>query len=83
MPQSLEGIKPVLLYPLFGILLTGLIMMYVVIDPVKALNEGMKTWLENMGTGNLVLLGLVLGGMMAVDMGGMELTKQRLRLELR
>ncbi|ACJ33842.1 Phosphotransferase system (PTS) fructose-specific enzyme II, ABC subunits [Anoxybacillus flavithermus WK1] len=70
LPQSLEGIKPVLLYPLFGILLTGLIMMYVVIDPVKALNEGMKTWLENMGTGNLVLLGLVLGGMMAVDMGG-------------
>ncbi|MBB6176827.1 PTS system fructose-specific IIC component [Anoxybacillus tengchongensis] len=70
LPQSLEGIKPVLLYPLFGILLTGLIMMYIVIDPVKALNEGMKTWLENMGTGNLVLLGLVLGGMMAVDMGG-------------
>ncbi|MCG3082927.1 fructose-specific PTS transporter subunit EIIC [Anoxybacillus sp. LAT_35] len=70
LPQSLEGIKPVLLYPLFGILLTGFIMMYVVIDPVKALNEGMKTWLENMGTGNLVLLGLVLGGMMAVDMGG-------------
>lgn len=70
LPQSLEGIKPVLLYPLFGILLTGFIMMYVVIDPVKALNEGMKTWLENMGTGNLVLLGLILGGMMAVDMGG-------------
>ncbi|MCX8003148.1 MAG: fructose-specific PTS transporter subunit EIIC [Anoxybacillus mongoliensis] len=70
LPQSLEGIKPVLLYPLFGILLTGLIMMYIVIDPVKALNEGMKTWLENMGTGNLVLLGLILGGMMAVDMGG-------------
>ncbi len=70
LPQSLEGIKPVLLYPLFGILLTGLIMMYIVIDPVKALNEGMKTWLQNMGTDNLVLLGLVLGGMMAVDMGG-------------
>ncbi|MGJ7035363.1 PTS fructose transporter subunit IIABC [Anoxybacillus eryuanensis] len=70
LPQSLEGIKPVLLYPLFGILLTGLIMMYIVIDPVKALNEGMKTWLQNMGTGNLVLLGLILGGMMAVDMGG-------------
>ncbi|MCL6616061.1 MAG: fructose-specific PTS transporter subunit EIIC [Anoxybacillus ayderensis] len=70
LPQSLEGIKPVLLYPLFGILLTGFIMMYVVIDPVKALNEGMKTWLENMGTGNLVLLGLILGGMMAIDMGG-------------
>ncbi|MGX1901219.1 PTS fructose transporter subunit IIABC [Thermolongibacillus altinsuensis] len=70
LPQSLEGIKPVLLYPLFGVLITGLIMMYVVIDPVKALNDGMKTWLENMGTGNLVLLGFILGGMMAVDMGG-------------
>ncbi|ANB60617.1 PTS fructose transporter subunit IIABC [Anoxybacteroides amylolyticum] len=70
LPQSLEGIKPVLLYPLFGVLLTGLVMMYVVIDPVKALNDGMKHWLSNMGTGNLVVLGLILGGMMAVDMGG-------------
>ncbi len=70
LPQSLEGIKPVLIYPLFGVLLTGLVMMYVVIDPVKALNDGMKHWLSNMGTGNLVLLGLILGGMMAVDMGG-------------
>ncbi|GLH62841.1 PTS fructose transporter subunit IIABC [Parageobacillus sp. G301] len=70
LPQPLEGIKPVLLYPLFGIFITGLIMMYVVIDPVKALNEAMKHWLENMGTANLVLLGAILGGMMAVDMGG-------------
>ncbi|WP_096225209.1 fructose-specific PTS transporter subunit EIIC [Geobacillus sp. FJAT-46040] len=70
LPQSLEGIKPVLLYPLFGIFLTGMIMMYIVIDPVKALNEGLKHWLEGMGTANLVLLGVVLGGMMAVDMGG-------------
>jgi PTS system fructose-specific IIC component len=70
LPQSLEGIKPVLLYPLFGIFITGMIMMYVVIDPVKALNEGLKHWLEHMGTANLVLLGAILGGMMAVDMGG-------------
>lgn len=70
LPQSLEGIKPVLLYPLFGIFITGIIMMYVVIDPVKALNEALKHWLENMGTANLVLLGAILGGMMAVDMGG-------------
>ncbi|SFA40471.1 PTS system D-fructose-specific IIA component (F1P-forming), Frc family /PTS system D-fructose-specific IIB component (F1P-forming), Frc family /PTS system D-fructose-specific IIC component (F1P-forming), Frc family [Parageobacillus thermantarcticus] len=70
LPQSLEGIKPVLLYPLFGIFITGMIMMYVVIDPVKALNEALKHWLENMGTANLVLLGAILGGMMAVDMGG-------------
>ncbi len=70
LPQSLEGIKPVLLYPVFGIFLTGIVMMYVVIDPVKALNEGLKHWLSGMGTANLVLLGAVLGGMMAVDMGG-------------
>ncbi|MDR7074574.1 PTS fructose transporter subunit IIABC [Fictibacillus barbaricus] len=70
LPNSLEGIKPVLLYPLFGILLTGLIMMFVVIDPVKALNDVLTVWLKGMGTGNLVLLGLILGGMMAVDMGG-------------
>jgi fructose PTS system EIIBC or EIIC component len=70
LPQSLEGIKPVLLYPLFGIFITGIMMMYVVIDPVKALNEGLKHWLEHMGTANLVLLGAILGGMMAVDMGG-------------
>ncbi len=70
LPQSLEGIKPVLLYPVFGILITGLIMMYVVIEPVKALNDGLTVWLDGLGTSNLVLLGLVLGGMMAVDMGG-------------
>lgn len=70
LPNSLEGIKPVLLYPLFGILLTGLIMMFVVIEPVKALNDALTIWLKGMGTGNLVLLGLILGGMMAVDMGG-------------
>lgn len=70
LPQSFEGIKPVLLYPLFGILLTGLIMLFIVIDPVKALNEGLTSWLKGMGTGNLVLLGLILGGMMSIDMGG-------------
>lgn len=70
LPQSLDGIKPVLLYPLFGILLTGLIMIYIVMDPVKALNEWLTGVLGEMGKGNLVLLGLILGGMMAIDMGG-------------
>ncbi|KAB7704159.1 PTS fructose transporter subunit IIA [Bacillus aerolatus] len=70
LPQSLEGLKPVLLYPVFGILITGLIMMFIVIEPVKALNTGITSFLSGMGTGNLVLLGLLLGGMMAVDMGG-------------
>jgi fructose PTS system EIIBC or EIIC component len=70
LPQTLEGIKPVLLYPVFGILTTGLLMMFVIIKPVKALNDALTLWLEGMGAGNLILLGLILGGMMAVDMGG-------------
>lgn len=70
LPQSLEGIKPVLLYPLFGILITGTLMYLVVVGPVTALNNNIAIWLQNMGTGNLVLLGIVLGGMMAIDMGG-------------
>ncbi|MGG3626412.1 fructose-specific PTS transporter subunit EIIC [Bacillus gobiensis] len=70
MPQSLEGLKPVLLYPVFGIFLTGIIMFFVIIDPVKAINDGLTSWLQGMGTGNLVLLGIILGGMMSVDMGG-------------
>lgn len=70
LPESLEGIKPVLLYPLFGIFITGAIMYTVVLGPVGALNSGMTSMLESMGTGNLVLLGIVLAGMMAVDMGG-------------
>ncbi|MGA9287099.1 MAG: fructose-specific PTS transporter subunit EIIC [Anaerobacillus sp.] len=70
LPQSLEGLKPVLLYPLFGIFITGIIMMYVVIEHVGALNTGLENWLSGMGTTNKLLLGLILGGMMAVDMGG-------------
>lgn len=70
LPQSLEGIKPVLLYPLFGIFITGAIMFLVVINPVKALNAGVTSWLSSMGTANKIILGIVLGGMMAVDMGG-------------
>lgn len=70
LPKSLEGIKPVLLFPVFGILITGLIMLFVVIEPVVALNTAMENWLGGMGTGNLLFLGLILGGMMAIDMGG-------------
>ncbi|OAH56121.1 MULTISPECIES: PTS fructose transporter subunit IIABC [Bacillaceae] len=70
LPQSLDGIKPVLLYPLFGIFITGIIMIYIINGPVGALNTWLVEVLGNMGTSNLVLLGIVLGGMMAVDMGG-------------
>lgn len=70
LPNSLEGIKPVLLYPLFGIFITGTLMYGVIIDPIAALNTGVTNFLETLGTGNLILLGAVLAGMMAVDMGG-------------
>ncbi|KIL12585.1 PTS system, fructose-specific IIA component [Bacillus pumilus] len=69
-PQSLDGIKPVLLYPLFGIFFTGIIMHYVVNTPVKMVMDGLTHWLETLGTGNLVLMGIILAGMMAIDMGG-------------
>ena len=70
MPASLEGIKPVLLYPVFSIFTVGMIMFFVVNKPVSALNGLITDLLGSLGTGNLVLLGLLLGGMMAIDMGG-------------
>lgn len=69
LPASLEGIKPVLLYPLFGIFFTGMIMLQLV-TPLKAFNQGLTSWLGGLGSGNLVVLGIILGAMMAVDMGG-------------
>ncbi|MFC0270768.1 fructose-specific PTS transporter subunit EIIC [Metabacillus herbersteinensis] len=70
MPESLEGIKPVLLYPLLGIFSVGMIMFFVVNQPASALNTAISNLLSGLGTGNLVLLGIILGGMMAIDMGG-------------
>lgn len=70
LPASLEGIKTILLYPLFGIALTGFAMLYVVNKPVGALNDAITNWLSGLGTGNAVMLGVVLGLMMAFDMGG-------------
>jgi len=70
LPGSLEGLKPMLLYPLFGILITGLLMVCVIADPVAAANKALSGWLTNMSQGNAILLGLVLGAMMAFDMGG-------------
>ena len=70
LPQSLEGIKPMLLYPLLGIFFTGMIMVYVIADPVAHLNTALGDWLKNMGQANAVILGIVLGAMMAFDMGG-------------
>ncbi|UQS82757.1 fructose-specific PTS transporter subunit EIIC [Bombilactobacillus folatiphilus] len=69
-PKSLEGMKPMLLYPVFSLLIVGAIM-YFAIDPVFAIvNKAISTFLTNMGTGNAVILGALLAGMMSLDMGG-------------
>ncbi|MFD1362472.1 PTS fructose transporter subunit IIABC [Lentibacillus salinarum] len=70
LPKSLDGLKSVLLYPVTGLLLVGLFM-YFLIGPIfSTINTGMLSFLENLGTGNAVILGALLGGMMAIDMGG-------------
>ena len=70
LPESLDGIKPVLLYPLFGIFITGAIMYLFIVNPIAAINTGLSNFLKNLGTGNLILLGALLGAMMSTDMGG-------------
>mgnify|MGYP003600050234 FL=1 len=69
LPDSLEGIKPVLLFPLCGIFIMGLLM-FLINPVVGAINTGITAWLNGLGSGNKIVLGLVLGGMMSVDMGG-------------
>ena len=69
LPESIEGIKTILLYPVFGIAIMGLFML--LINPyVGAINTGINNYLSAMSTANKVLLGAILGGMMAVDLGG-------------
>lgn len=68
-PRSLEGAKSILLLPLLGTVFTGFLMLFVNI-PMAAINTAMNNFLGGLGGGSAVLLGLVLGGMMAVDMGG-------------
>ncbi|MFB6466905.1 fructose-specific PTS transporter subunit EIIC [Cytobacillus sp. Hz8] len=70
LPASLEGIKAILLYPLLGIAITGFLMYFVINKPVAALNSAVTDWLTGLGTGNAILLGVILGLMMAFDMGG-------------
>ena len=70
LPQSLEGIKPVLLYPLCGIFLIGAIIIFLINPPVGALNTALFNGLNSMGSSSRVLLGIVLAGMMSIDMGG-------------
>lgn len=70
LPESLDGMKPVLLYPLLGIFLVGVIMKFVVEPPIGALNTAINNGLNGLNGASAVVLGVLLGGMMSVDMGG-------------
>lgn len=69
-PASLDGIKPVLIYPLLGILGIGLIMIYAIEPVVGAINTGLNSFLSSLSGANVILLGMLVAGMMTVDMGG-------------
>lgn len=69
-PKTFEGLKSILLYPVLGLLAVGLLMFFLIGPFFAVINNAMIGFLENLGTGNAVILGAVLGGMMAVDMGG-------------
>ncbi len=70
LPKSLEGIKPILLYPVIGLLLIGAIVIYIINPPVSMLNTAMNNGLAHLGTGSGLILGAIVGGMMSIDMGG-------------
>ncbi|MBT9054903.1 PTS fructose transporter subunit IIC [Lactobacillus delbrueckii subsp. bulgaricus] len=70
LPKNVEGMKPMLLYPIFGLLFVALIMYYIINPVFGALNGVITNFLNGMGTGNLVLLSTILAGMMSIDMGG-------------
>lgn len=70
LPQSLEGIKPVLIYPLLGTLLIGVIMIFAINPPVASINYSLVNFLNSLGNSSKILLGIVVAAMMAIDMGG-------------
>lgn len=70
LPDALDGLKPVLLYPFFGVLLIGLIITFIINPPVSSINNWMTNSLNSMNGSSKILLGILLGGMMSVDMGG-------------
>lgn len=70
LPKSVEGMKPMLIYPILGLLFIALIMFYIINPIFSSINFSITHFLNSMGTGNLVILTLILAGMMAIDMGG-------------
>ncbi|MGP4039252.1 PTS fructose transporter subunit IIABC [Gracilibacillus sp. D59] len=69
LPKSFDGIKTILFYPVINIFVTGLVM-YIIVEPIATVMTGLESWLGGLTGTNALLLGLILGGMMAVDMGG-------------
>ena len=69
-PDSLDGIKPVLIYPLFGMLIVGVLMVYAIEPVVGAINTALNNGLSSLSGMNVILLGMIVAGMMAIDMGG-------------
>jgi len=70
LPKNLQGLMPVLILPLLSTLIVGLAMVYLIGPPMKVVNDAMTNWLKGMQTGSAIALGLILGAMMAFDMGG-------------
>lgn len=70
LPDNLQGLKPVLILPVLSTLIVGLLMIYLIGPPVKIVLTSMETWLKGMQQGSALTLGLILGAMMAFDMGG-------------
>lgn len=70
LPKNFEGLKPILILPVLSSLIVGLLMIYVIGSPIKYILDGLTVWLTGLGAANAVLLGLILGAMMAFDMGG-------------
>ena len=70
LPQAVEGLKPTLIYPLLSVTITGLLMIYVFNPPAAWLNNLLLNGLNSLSGSNIMLLGLVIGAMMAIDMGG-------------
>lgn len=70
LPESLEGIKPTLLYPVLGIFIMGALMLFIFNPVIGVVNDALANLLNSMGSSSKIILGLVLGGMMAIDMGG-------------
>lgn len=70
LPASLTSLKPILILPLLGSAIVGLLMIYVINPPVKALMDALVEWLNTMGQTNAIILGIILGAMMCTDMGG-------------